>query len=256
MIAISQIGNPRSGFRMGNSLFLYCTAKKIAQRLGTELLIPKTWIGLQLFDIEDKIVDDIGIYPNTEFDEIPDRDNINLWGYYQFQEALIYTRQEALSWLKFKSEVLKAWKRPHDKYVAIHQRLGDYLELSNLYAVPNTMSYYGAIDKAQIKPDSKIVWVSDGLNGNNDITDMIKDFLDMAYSDILIRSNSTFSYWAGVLGNPNKEIYAPQVSDTIGLASIPFVKGNWPMMASPKVHGTKLTDLYLDGVDNVPVEIV
>lgn len=248
MITISCIGDPKSGFRLGNSIFLISLGLGLAKKFNTELVLPESWIGHQLFDVQCRVAQDPTLLPKNEFDVIPEQDNIDLWGYYQFQEAMdYYSAEEIRNFLPFKKEVLKAWKRPHDKYVAIHQRLGDYLSNTNhtLYAIPNTMSYYNAIDQANIKPDSKIVWISDGLNGNNDIADITKDFLDMAFSDILIRSNSTFSFWAGILGNVNKEIYAPQVSDTVGLASIPFVKGNHPAMASSKIHGTKLTDLHL-----------
>ena len=87
MITINQIGHPKNG-RFGNTLFLYCLGKALARKFNTELLVPKTWIGLQIFNIEDKIVDNSEVLPNTKFDEIPEFDNLNLFGYYQYQDAI------------------------------------------------------------------------------------------------------------------------------------------------------------------------
>ena len=99
------------------------------------------------------------------------------------------------------------------------------------------------MDKIPDLSNKKVSWVSDGLDGSNEIN-FINDFLTLAFSNILIRANSTFSWWAGVLGN-KKEIWAPLVEDNVGLCEVGFTKGNWPRMASQKIHGTKLTDLHL-----------
>ena len=58
-------------------------------------------------------------------------------------------------------------------------------------------------------------WVKENFKGENiwysNFTDEINDFLLMVYSDNIVISNSSFSWWGAYLNkNPNKTIIAPK----------------------------------------------
>ena len=60
------------------------------------------------------------------------------------------------------------------------------------------------------------------------------DFLILLNSQTLIRSNSTFSYWAGLLGEG--KVFSPNVKGKIGLNKVNFVDNNWEGTFDQKYH--------------------
>jgi hypothetical protein len=57
--------------------------------------------------------------------------------------------------------------------------------------------------------------------------EFMRDFMDLYNADVLFRANSTFSWWAGTLGNA--KVYSPIVDGLTGhQKDVKFVEGNWP----------------------------
>lgn len=187
--------------RFGNQLFQYAFARSYAERVGAVLQTPP-WIGQKLF---------VGINdpPITEhFPRLRDEQHprgklyIDIYGHFVESLGKHYSADEARSYFRFKPEILKSHPSRQDKYVAAHLRRGDIARHpDNHWLIPQS-SYEAAMLLVGIDP-LKVVWVSDAFG-----RPMIEDFLTLMYADTLFIANSTFSYWAGILGN-NRKIYSP-----------------------------------------------
>lgn len=150
-----------------------------------------------------------------DYHPIPDLGaNVALTGFFQ-------------SWKYFENaqeEVKKVFELPHivgyEDYVSIHWRLGDYLQHSGSFP-PITKEY---IKKAmEFFPDKTrfIVFSDDIKYCKLELSDMTnfeysegknerEDLSLMASCGSHIISNSTFSYWAGILGhNENRIVVSP-----------------------------------------------
>jgi hypothetical protein len=62
-------------------------------------------------------------------------------------------------------------------------------------------------------------------------------------ADVVLRANSTFSWWAALLGRGR--VFSPLVEDRIGDQTVEFVEGNWPRMCDTKNGSARLTDLHI-----------
>ena len=67
----------------------------------------------------------------------------------------------------------------------------------------------------------------------------LEDFILMMNADVVLRANSSFSWWAATLGRGR--ILSPLVEDRTGMQDVEFVEGNWPKM----VNSHNITDLQL-----------
>ena len=112
--------------------------------------------------------------------------------------------------------------------LSIHIRLGDYVALKDQFGLLSKSYFLEAVEMAFTKSDElveRIQVFSDDLpralsylegidfQGKNlhtfqGLTDEEELYL-MAQSDLVIISNSTFSWWAGALGNSEKTVIAP-----------------------------------------------
>ncbi|NJO65432.1 MAG: hypothetical protein HC836_47265 [Richelia sp. RM2_1_2] len=122
-------------------------------------------------------------------------------------------------------------------YIAAHLRRGDYLtKFAKIYCTVSKKSYFMACDKFNLDK-SKIVWISEESPQDSKIIidkdiEFLTDFFILLNADVILRANSTFSWWAGVLGN--SKIYSPVVGSKVGMHDVDFVEGNWPMMLDAK----------------------
>lgn len=222
---------PRLIGRFGNQIFIYAKAKALAEQNGYRLQC-EPWVGEKVFTLDHEKKD-------READIIVD-------GYCQDQESLIYSGGDCKRWFRIRQEHLKEL----DKYplygwttVVAHRRVGDYLDLG--YVVVSRESYTDAaihychaIDWICTEEHSfgpQVKWsVDPELN-------FLADFLIMMKSKVLFRGNSSFSWWASVLGSPIT--YSPVIDGLEGgkVQHCKFVEGNWPKFANlPNV-----TDLHL-----------
>lgn len=254
--------------RFGNQLFQLCTGLALARHLGAELRIPADWPGYRLFQLRLPPID-LAPAVRTARDHLPsaaDLDrygSIDLYGFWQFQESLdLYTVDDARRWLRFQDWVHDHFARSSARpSIAIHIRRGDYLSPRNAgrYCCVNRESYYRCLHE-QVLPGYRagevdVVEVSDEKPQTDSRCEAIgagflPDFMTLVNADALIRSNSTFSFWAGVLGS--SRVYAPLVGDHVGPSDVPFVQGNHPRFASQKhFPNFRHTDLRLSGSINI-----
>jgi len=238
--------------RFGNQLFQYAFARAYAEKYQCRLETPR-WIGQELFDIHDPPISRTLIRHHNSSLPPTGQTNIDLLGYYQNAQCLRFMTR---SWLKqlymFKDEWVSRFPNPKEPYVAAHLRRGDYVsKFSDVYCVVSEKSYIRACEKFGIDK-SKIVWVSE----ENPTVDeelsrrglgFLPDFFKLINADVVLRSNSTFAWWAGVLGNG--KVFSPVVDDKTGWQDVDFVEGNWPKLVDTKnTKGSKpvCTDLFLE----------
>jgi hypothetical protein len=104
------------------------------------------------------------------------------------------------------------------KYVTIHLRRGDYVDLNWVLS----LSYYHNAIKQVHHQDNYYIFISDDVdfikNEFNYLNDKfishydeIIDLQFLTHADVCILSNSSFSWWGAWLNNnPNKIVYAPE----------------------------------------------
>jgi len=199
-IALNMIGG------LGNRLFQYAYAKKLAETSGRELRT-HPWSGQVMFEIDDP--------PITGGEEILPEN------YRQDQESLIYTREDCRRWFKFRPELVQSFNKPVEDFVA-HYRAGDYLDIGypviSKRAIQREVMCYGY-------PPAVIIEESPERN-------FMEDFWLMTQAEVLFRANSSFSYWAAVLGTG--EVYSPVIDGLAGGIhdKVDFVEGNHPRLAN------------------------
>jgi hypothetical protein len=228
----------------GNQLFQYAFARAYAETYGATLLTPD-WIGQKIFVLSNKSLSlDL---PYSGFDEIPNgRTNIILNGYFQFQEAINFmSRSKLRTWFQLRSE----WKHRFTTHlpIAAHVRRGDYVGLGNIFCLVSEASYIAACKNYNLDVNN-VNWVQEGRRTiSQDLLSFglsfMEDFALLMNAQILLRANSSFSWWAAVLGSGR--VFSPMVEDRVGMQDIDFVEGNWPRMVDSRNCGSRITDLHL-----------
>lgn len=211
MITCSNVGHFG---RWGNSLFQYAASKVAAEIVGTELRIPSDWAGRKIFSssvhegpIDVKLRD----VPEHEWEG---EDNVNLIGYFQSEKWVsLFSRSKLKQWLVPARNVA-------GPEVAVHKRRGDYVG-NGYYATVSDASYDVAIVDHNIIGSVKHYHCEAK-------SDQYTDFLEIMNARTILRSNSTFSWWAATLSNA--EVYSPVVGDKSGWQDVEFIKGNHPKL--------------------------
>lgn len=236
--------------RWGNSLFQWAFGHFYAEKYNAVLQTP-AWDGQKVFNITNPPID--RELPQTNCDEVPwGKVNIDLLGYYQHADFLkIMSRSKLKEVMKFQNHWTDIYQKPRPFYIAAHVRRGDYGGLQSIFALLNESSYINACHKFGLNLDD-LVWVHEERPESLHQMDeaglpFLKDFMTLVNADVILRGNSTFSWWAAVLSNA--KIYSPLIGDNRGECDVEFVEGNWPAMANfkkwqphcPQYHG----DLHL-----------
>jgi hypothetical protein len=227
-ITISCLG---SFGRFGNQLFQYSFAKAYAEIIGAELQTPP-WVGQKIFNIDDPPITDN--LQKTNVDEISwGETDIDLFGYFQFKEATeILERHKLKKWFTFREKWTELFAPMNNYYIAAHVRKGDY-QSCNTYGVLEKKIYLEACNKFGLD-NSKIVWVTEECPKNNIETEgelsFLPDFMTLVNAPVILRGNSSFSWWAATLGNG--KIYSPIIDN----GPFHFVNGNHPRFAEAKKH--------------------
>ena len=168
--------------------------------------------------------------PSLGLDTIPrnDRTDIDLYGYFQFAEAFqYYSLNTVRKWFTFKKE----WRdkfTTHKDLVA-HLRRGDYLTTySSSFCVIAWEAYAKSMEALGYDPlKTDLVSDTSPTRFEHPGLEWLQDFFTLMNSKVLFRANSTFSWWAGTLGEA--KVYSPVVDGQVGLREdIDFVEGNWP----------------------------
>ena len=238
--------------RLGNQMFQYAFAKAWCDHHGYTLQTPKDWIGRRIWRaayFDDCIHEDDGeTYQQLGYDEIPESTeyNYDFQGNYEKADHLsFYTRDYVKSLFKLNYHLAPYFEHPAcEDYIAVHVRRGDYFLVNEQvinktrnpedgYSIISYRSYKNLIDK--VGGGLKVRWVMEpgisfeekrwvGFNQYNDFMSVLDDFYCLVKSKILIRSNSTFSVWAGFLHRGEK-IYSPKVG-LAGMMDCEFSEGN------------------------------
>ena len=220
--------------RFGNSVFQYLFARAYAEKYGAALEIPN-WIGQKIFKNVEHQKPSIHL-PATSQDGLTFGDvNIDIVGYCQKKEFLsILDESKVRNWLQFQDKWVDRFKFLNFDVVA-HLRRGDYISrCAHVFCIISEDSYLKACDKFGINKE-KIVWLSEETQKRSEDLDsdlqFLPDFFTMINSKILLRANSTFSFWAGFF-NKNK-VYSPVVkTGKVGFQEAEFVEGNTTSIAN------------------------
>jgi hypothetical protein len=207
----------------GNQLHEYVACRKYAEILGAKLEVPD-WEGRHIFGLLDPVWScDLPERNGDESFEWGDT-NIRLSGYFQLQKWIgLLSRVELRRWLVVRPEIIDVCPMRGGSYTAAHMRQGDYVG-NPFYANIPERSYLRACEEHGLVIDT---WAKQNspryMQG---IPDFLPDFLMLMRATVLLRANSTFSWWAGALGDG--DVYAPVVTDHVGEYDADFIRGNWP----------------------------
>ncbi|MAG28208.1 hypothetical protein CMI47_22010 [Candidatus Pacearchaeota archaeon] len=215
--------------RFGNQLFQYAFAKSYAKKYNCNFEIPSDWIGRNIFEIDDSSLS--RQLPKTEIDDIPfGQVNIDLTGYFQHQKFLdIMNPDDVRKWFTFKKQWRDIFKKPKDFYVAAHLRHGDYVNGEKYCTISEECYIESCVKFGYEKEDVIVVSEEKRQPEDSGNMDFLYDFFVLTEADVLFRSNSTFGWWAGFLGN-QKIVYSPDVQGKAGqhMIDVDFVEGNYP----------------------------
>jgi hypothetical protein len=248
IIQFSQLGNFG---RLGNQMFQYAFARAYAEKHNAVLEIPN-WIGESIF----KNVSHPPLskrLPRMTLDKIPWGEvNIDLFGYFQFKECFdILSESKLREWFTFQDRWLEKYSKRNGDVVA-HIRRGDYVEkYPNVFCIISENSYIQACRKYDLD-EKNLIWLSEekptvdsttkevsytkqknsmygsGIYKDKGIS-FLPDFFRMINADVLLRANSTFSFWAGFFRN-GRRTYSPAVGNKVGYCDVEFIAGNWPSL--------------------------
>lgn len=227
--------------RIGNAFFIFCFARAYARAMHCELQLPEAWIGRRILVGVDEPLISVSL-PATPLDS-ESREPVGIWfgkknvelrSYFQNQKSIDwFTRSDVLQWIRFKPD-FERYAVNYGTYSAAHIRRGDYTTppLNKLYCEVSDESYDRAIEQFQIpKPVFRVQegWRAPHPELQKQGIGWLQDFLFLRDAAHLLRANSSFSVFAGWLGNG--KVYSPLVEDKAGLQTVPFVLGNHPCTA-------------------------
>jgi len=234
VVAVSMMG------RFGNQCFQYAFARAYAEKHNCEFQCDP-WLGQQIFMLDDKPITATWLKQRNENDLVDGETNVVIRSYCQQQKCLIYTQRQVQQWFQFQHWVNEILCSQSVLYPNIaHRRVGDYAPLG--YPVVSVGSYLQKFLDLGIA--SFAILTEESPLKNQDIPEHLSflvDFYCMAHADVLLRGNSSFSWWAAAL-NRHGRIYSPVV-DGLGAGEhdVQFVDGNWPRFCSLPF----VTDLHL-----------
>lgn len=232
VVAVSMMG------RFGNQCFQYVYARAYAEKYGHEFQCD-SWDGQKIFQLNDKPIAATNLQPRDENNIIDGEGDIIIRSYCQQQKCLIYTASQVREWFSFQEWVDGATGDLVIPKCCGHRRVGDYV--GYLFPYVSEASYHSAARKYNLPPVELITEESPRVS--RDIPKEISylaDFFILSKTPILLRGNSSFSWWASVL---NAGITYSPVIDGLGGGehNCDFVLGNHPRLS----HHHFCTDLYL-----------
>lgn len=209
--------------RFGNMLFQYAYARKYAEINNLELRT-NDWPGRHIFDqVKERPMIEGG-------DRLED-------DYRQRQSDLIYTREDIERWFRINPDFTRVLQS--EDFPLAHRRVGDFAYTPG-YPVISKQSYHNLA----LRCDIPFIFVSDECPSFNPRLpyDWLQDFIRMVYAPILMRGNSSFSWWAATLNEVFRggKIFAPIIDGVMGSfdngiyveRDVEFTAGNWPRLAN------------------------
>lgn len=149
--------------------------------------------------------------PRFDYDPIPYIEgDVQLHGYYQ---SMKFFEDHS----EFLDELVLPETRIYENSCAVHIRRGDYIRYSNVHMVCNTKYFVDSIK--DINCDINHVFTDDSQSVSREFqgwellivqgNDELHDLALMSNHDNIICSNSSFSWWASLLGVKKKKIIVP-----------------------------------------------
>lgn len=238
---MSRVVNLRMIGRAGNNLFQYAFARAYCEKYDCELRV-EPWFGERIFQLNDRYIEKSFPDYHSELDYVPGKANCELRGYFQCQKAMIYTRSNIRKWFAWRPEIIEKLGHFNDTALA-HLRRGDYFGYG--YPVVSGLSYVNCCRHFGI-PLEDVRHISEEnpteVPGFEQLP-FVPDFWRMAHSPILLRANSSFSWWAATLAE-NQRTFSPVVDGCEGGREhdVHFVEGNYPRLCNLEF----VTDLHLE----------
>ena len=239
---------------LGNRMFEYAFARAYAEKIGAELRLnyPQGEVLHRIFGIAHPPAE-IPLTPvdSSFFEEWDGRTNITILGMGQMQKNLLYTRAQAREWFTLRPELQDLVRSVPSMELVANVRLGDYTFGCNPFTWISDASYFDCCEKHGLDR-SQLFWLSSedhyripqipvekpwvNLTDAEKMSrlDYLPDLALMMRAKTLLRSNSTFAWWAAALGAAR--VFCPDVSkvdQSKGVVNgnrvpqfVPFVEGN------------------------------
>jgi len=204
----------------GNQLFQYTFMRAYAEKYDYELQIPP-WIGEKIF--KDVVHSSCSKrLPIVKEKDLHGQTNVDVLGFFQDTKShSILSTSKIKKWLQFQDK----WLNFASVKVAAHLRRGDFLDHKERYCLITRQSYLSACKKYNLDNPTWVHQKNKDHKNDKDFDNLINDFLIMVNAKVLLRSNSSFSFWAGFF-NKNK-VYSPVVEDLIGWHHVEFRADNY-----------------------------
>lgn len=226
--------------RFGNQLFRYAFARALCEQNGYELRT-EPWVGESIFTLD-----------GATHARPSGTEDIRIDEYRQAQKDLIYTRADCRRWFKIKPELEWNLSNFHVRWPHAHFRRGDFAgagyPLISRKAVDAAVAEHmfpGEL-RRNMRPLGEYLVVSDETPERSNVfigeLAFLPDFYRLMRAPVLFRANSSFSYWAAVLGHGR--VFSPVITGLAGGVehdNVPYVEGNWPRLAELEF----VTDLHL-----------
>ncbi len=230
----------------GNELFQYAALKIYAKVFGGDVQIPANWIGRELFEGCDDPV--LSSFPRPHIDLGSDLNPIwnngelkdcDVYGYFQYHTSHYAPHKDFFkSLFRPKQKILDQLpKIPTDKtLICIHIRRGDYCNPpnrvapsqwyvdwldKNLEGFNDPTIYIASDDPETVIPDFE-KYNPVMCKPNNEAMCMFIDHYVMQKADVILASNSTFSFTAAMLNDKGGEFWRPDYSKKELLAFDPW----------------------------------
>lgn len=227
--------------RFGNTLFTYAYARAYAEKYGYEFQCDP-WIGQQVFMLDDKPITATWLKERNENDIVEGEGNIVIRSYCQQQKCLIYTQRQVREWFRFQRWIDEGLHELPMLYRNVaHRRVGDYVGYQFPYI--SLGSYLREFSELGIEGFTILTEENPITHQSfNSELSFIPDFYIMTHADVLLRGNSTFSWWAATL-NRHGKIFSPIIDGLPGGEhDVDFILGNHPRLS----HHSFCTELHLE----------
>lgn len=202
----------------GNTLFQYCFARAFAERHRMDLRIPAWW-GEKVFQIEHPHIAERFLDNQCNEETLEQAvGHREFKGYAQMQQCLeLYTRTEAKKWLKFRPEILACLPSDFIGGPVCHVRRGDFGGYG--YPLVSKQSYLDCL-KNNALTEKPPIWISDDHpihvpEFHNEL-EWLPDFWVLRKAKILLRANSSFSWWAHTLADDDQQVFSPVIEGLEG----------------------------------------